>query len=112
MNLQYFPMDRQLCHIEIESCEYHSHKTNHQRANNYSTTNDYVVESDARAVLRTVVEYQMSKSVQEIAVRCVGHRRHTERAIRRCYGGPQTAHHTHSVIVGPTAHTTRSTFDV
>lgn len=22
MNLQYFPMDRQLCHIEIESCEY------------------------------------------------------------------------------------------
>ena len=23
MNLQYFPMDRQLCYIEIESCEYH-----------------------------------------------------------------------------------------
>lgn len=22
MNLQYFPMDRQLCHIEIESCKY------------------------------------------------------------------------------------------
>ena len=22
MNLQYFPMDRQLCYIEIESCEY------------------------------------------------------------------------------------------
>lgn len=21
MNLQYFPMDRQLCHIEIESCK-------------------------------------------------------------------------------------------
>lgn len=24
MNLQYFPMDRQLCHIEIESCKYFS----------------------------------------------------------------------------------------
>lgn len=22
MNLQYFPMDRQLCHIEIESCKF------------------------------------------------------------------------------------------
>lgn len=27
MNLQYFPMDRQLCNIEIESCKYPSGAT-------------------------------------------------------------------------------------
>jgi len=26
MNLQYFPMDRQLCHIEIESCKFQEYK--------------------------------------------------------------------------------------
>ena len=30
MNLQYFPMDRQLCYIEIESCEYSTAKTDAQ----------------------------------------------------------------------------------
>lgn len=29
MNLQYFPMDRQLCHIEIESCKYATHARVH-----------------------------------------------------------------------------------
>lgn len=39
MNLQYFPMDRQLCHIEIESCKYHPHLAINSRVERKSQRN-------------------------------------------------------------------------